>query len=136
MDISDSDRIKYRQIVFTELHPVPDQAQEAALFLTDVPGVLCAERVEPLVLGVRYDLLMIRLQDIEGALREIGLHMSNNLMMRIKRALYYYTEETIRANCGCPRGESNCTQHVFAKRYEVLNHGCRDHRPEHWRRYL
>jgi len=136
MDISKADRIKHRQIFFAELHPVPDQAQEAALFLIDVPGVLCAERVAQNVLGVRYDLLMISLEEIEDALREIGLHMSNNLMMRIKRALYYYTEETIRANCGCPRGESNCTQQVFAKRYQVLNHGCRDHRPEHWRRYL
>lgn len=136
MDISDADRIKHRQIPFSELHPAPAQVEQAALFLADVPGVLRAEPIAPRELAISYDLLMITLQDIEDALREIGLHLANTLMMRIKRALYYYTEETIRANCGCPHGESNCIQKVFAKRYQVLNHGCRDHRPEHWRRYL
>ncbi len=44
--------------------------------------------------------------------------------------------EIYRENCGCKRGDSNCTTRVFAKRYQALEHGCRDHRPEHWRRYL
>jgi len=136
MDISDVDRIKRRLIPFSELHPNPDQAQEAALFLADVPGVLHADPLDPRLVAVSYDLLMITLQDIDEALRELGLHLDNNLMMRLKRALYYYTEDTIRANCGCPRGESNCTQKVFAKRYQTIDHSCRDHRPEHWRRYL
>ena len=136
MDISDADRIKRRLIPFSELHPTPDQAQVAAVFLADVPGVLRAEPLDPRSVAVSYDLLMITLEDIDEALRELGLHLDNNLMMRLKRALYYYTEDTIRANCGCPRGESNCTQKVFAKRYQTIDHGCRDHRPEHWRRYL
>jgi hypothetical protein len=136
MDIPDADRIKHRQILFDALHPDPNQARQAALFVADVPGVLRAEAHGPLLLAISYDLLMITLQEVEEALRELGLHLDNNLMMRLKRALYYYTEDTIRANCGCPRGESNCTKKVFAKRYQTLDHGCRDHRPEHWRRYL
>jgi hypothetical protein len=136
MDIPDADRIRYRQIPFTELHQVTDQAQQAARFLDDVPGILRAEPLQPRLLSVNYDLLVISFQEIEEALQEIGLHLSNNLLMRIKRALCYYTEDTIRANLGCPRGDSNCTKRVFAKRYKDLEHGCRDHRPEHWRRYL
>jgi len=136
MDISDADRIKHRRITFSALHPNPNQARQAALVLADVSGVLRVEPVEPLLLAVSYDLMMLRLQDIDDVLRELGLHLDNNLMMRLKRALYYYTEETIRANWGCPRGESNCTQKVFARRYQTIDHGCRDHRPEHWRRYL
>jgi len=136
MDISDGDRIKHRRILFSALHPNPNQAQEAALFLTDMPGVLRADPLETRLIAISYDLLMITLQDIDEALRELGLHLDNTLMTRLKRALYYYTEETTRANCGCPRGESNCTTKVFAKRYQTLEHGCRDHRPEHWRRYL
>ena len=54
----------------------------------------------------------------------------------MKRALYYYTETTLRANCGCPQGTSNCTKKVFALHYQQRDHSCRDHRPEHWRRYL
>ncbi|MEA3276924.1 MAG: hypothetical protein U9Q81_16890 [Pseudomonadota bacterium] len=136
MDISDADRIKHRQVPFNELHPETNQAQTAALFLSDVEGILRAEPTSPLLLQVSYDVLQTTLEEIEGALRELGLHLDNNLMVRVRRALYYYTEETQRANFGCPHGKSNCTKQVFAKRYAKLDHSCRDHRPEHWRRYL
>lgn len=136
MDISDADRIKHRQIPFNDLHPHSDQAQQAALFLAGVPGITHVEPDSPLLLSVRYDLLLITLEEIEESLRELGLHLDNNLLYRVKSALYRFTEETFRANCGCPRGESNCTKKVFAKRYELLDHTLRDQRPEHWRRYL
>jgi hypothetical protein len=136
MHIADADRYKHRQIPFNALYPDGNQVQRAALFLSDVPGVLKAEPAADLLLSVSYDLLEITLEDIEGALKELGLHLDNNLMHRIRRALCHYTEETFRANLGCARGESNCTKKVFAKRYETLNHTLRDRRPEHWRRYL
>jgi len=128
--------IKHREIVFRELHPDPNQAHTAALFLADVEGVIQTEPASPLLLRLSYDLLQITLEQIEESLQEIGLHIDNGLMFRIRRALHYYSEETERANLGCPRGESNCTQKVFAVRYRALDHGCRDQRPEHWRRYL
>ena len=78
----------------------------------------------------------LTLEEIEEAITEIGLHIDDGLLFRIRRALHYYSEETQRANLGCSRGESNCTTKVFAVRYRALDHGCRDHRPEHWRRYL
>jgi hypothetical protein len=136
MDISDADRYKHRQIPFNALHPGANQAERAALFLADVPGVLRAEPISPLLVSVSYDLVQLTLEEIEEALRELGLHLDNNLLYRVKSALYRYSEETFRANCGCPRGESNCTKKVFAKRYQQLDHTLRDQRPEHWRRYL
>lgn len=136
MDIVEADRIKHRQIFFSELHPDPEQARRAALLLADLPGILRAQPTALLVLDVSYDLAEITLQQIDEALREIGLHLDNHLVNRVKRALYYYTEETFRANCGCIQGKSNCTKQIFAKRYARLDHACRDHRPEHWRRYL
>ncbi len=136
MEIPDAERIKHREIAFRELHPDATQAHTAAVFLNDVDGVLQIEPASATLLKVSYDVLAITLKEIEDALRELGLHLDNRLMFRMKRALYYYTEETLRANCGCPQGPSNCTRKVFALRYQHMNHGCRDQRPEHWRRYL
>lgn len=136
MDTPAHDYVKHREIAFVEMHPDPDQARSAALLLADVKGVLRVNPVSPLLIQLSYDLLDISLEEIEDALREIGLHLDNSLLYRLKRSLYYYTEETQRANIGCPKGESNCTKKVFAVRYQKLNHACRDNRPEHWRRYL
>ena len=136
MDIPEAERIKHRELVFSTLHPDPSQADTAAGFLCDVDGVLSVESASPTVLRISYDVLAITLKEIEEALRELGLHFDCKLIYRVKRALAYYTEETLRANCGCPEGSSNCTRKVFATRYRRIEHGCRDHRPEHWRRYL
>lgn len=136
MDIADTDRIKHREIHFRDLHPERNDARSAAEFLNQVDGVLTTEPVTPIHLNLSYDLARVCLEEIEGALDELGLHLDNGLMYRIKRALYHYTEDNCRENCGCERGDSNCMKRVFAKRYEALEHGCRDHRPEHWRRYL
>jgi len=136
MDIADTDRIKHREIHFRDLHPERNDARSAAEFLNQVDGVLTTEPVTPIHLNLSYDLARVCLEEIEGALDELGLHLDNGLMYRIKRALYRYTEDNCRENCGCERGDSNCMKRVFAKRYEALEHGCRDHRPEHWRRYL
>ncbi|MGE5155244.1 MAG: hypothetical protein ACM3ST_14685 [Bdellovibrio bacteriovorus] len=136
MAISDDERIKHREIAFRELHPNPDQAGTAARFLAQVDGVLGSEAASATLVRVSYDVLAVTLKELEDALRELGLHLDNRLLLRVKRALYYYTEETLRANCGCPDGTSNCTKKVFATRYQQIEHGCRDQRPEHWRRYL
>jgi hypothetical protein len=136
MDIADADRIKQRQIAFDSLHPNSEQAHTAARFLSEVDGILHAQATGPLLLQVRYDLLKTTLEEIEDALRELGMHLDGALLIRLRRAVHYYVEDTQRMNWGCLRGEHNCTKKVFAMRYEVLEHGCRDQRPEHWRRYL
>lgn len=135
MDI-DSDRIKHRQIHFRDLHPDRNDARSAADFLVGVDGVLSAAPQSPFVLDLSYDLLRTCLEEIEDALDELGLHLDNGLMHRVKRALNYYTEATFRENCDCRLGESNCTKRILARRWESRDHGCRDQRPEHWRRYL
>ncbi len=136
MDIPPSDRVKHRQINFRDLHPERNDARTAADFLAAVDGVLAAEPQSPILLNVSYDLTRTCLQELEEALDELGLHLDNGLLFRLRRGLYYYTEDTFRENSGCKRAGSNCTQRVFARRYEALEHGCRDPRPEHWRRYL
>ena len=130
------DFVKYREIVFDSLQPDGDQAPTAALSLSGVDGIEQVQVIDCWALGVRYDLLLISLEQIEDALTEAGFHLSNRLIHKLRRSLYYYTEETQRANAGCPRGESNCTREIFIQRYRRLDHGCRDHRPEHWRKYL
>ena len=136
MDISDSERIKHREIAFQEIHPNPDQATTAAHFLIEVDGILSAVPASPTLLQIQYDVLKTTLQEIEEALTELGLHLNTGLFNRLRRALHHYTEETVRANCGCACCELSCTDRLFAKRYQLIEHGCRDERPEHWRRYL
>ncbi|QGU33142.1 hypothetical protein [Thermochromatium tepidum] len=136
MDINDDERIKHREIVFHRIHPNPHQARTAALFLSEVDGILRAEPVSPCLLRVSYDVLKTTLLEIEEALTELGLHLDTNLFNRLRRALHHYTEETLRANSGLELDKLNSTQKLFAKRYALIEHGCRDERPEHWRRYL
>ncbi|EIC21702.1 hypothetical protein [Thiorhodovibrio frisius] len=136
MDISETDRIKHRQIHFRDLHPERNDAETAAQFLKEVAGVLDAWPTSPIVLNLRYDIRQTCLEEIDSALYELGLHLDNGLLYRMKRTLAYYTEETLRENYGIKHADSQCTKRVFAKRFESIEHGCRDHRPEHWRRYL
>ena len=136
MDPVDIELIKHREIAFAELHPDRTQAHSAAFALSDVPGVLKVQPVNATLLQISYHVLHISLEQIESALTEAGFHLSSRLIWKMKRALYYYTEETQRANNGCVRGNSNCTQRIFISRYARHDHGCRDQRPEHWRKYL
>ena len=127
---------KVREIVFQELHPDPDQAGSAVALLTGLEGVDRVEAIAPDTLQVAYHLLAITLVEIESRLESKGFHLDNGLVYKIRRALHHYTEETQRANLGCAKGETNCTQKVFVNRYLKREHGCQDDRPEHQRRYL
>ena len=128
--------IKQREIVFSPLHPDRNQAHSAALILIGVDGVQHAAPLSPVRLLVRYDIRQITLAIIEEALREVGFHLDNALLLKLKRALYDYTEETERANHGCPACQHKTTRDVFIKHYQNREHGCRDRRPLHWRNYL
>jgi hypothetical protein len=127
---------KQREIAFCTLHPDPDQAGSAAALLLEIDGVFHAKALDDATVEVHYQLLVVCLADIEALLEKNGFHLDNRLVHKIKRALYHYTEDTQKANMGCARGESNCTQKVFASSYRKREHGCQDERPEHWRRYL
>ena len=136
MNANVADAIKHREIWFRGPHADPNQAQTATLVLSDVEGVLQVIPRRPELIHVTYDVRFITLQVIDGLLAELGFHLDNNLLMKLRRALYYYTEEAQQDVLGCKRGRGNCTQAVFINRYRQIEHGCRDLRPDHWRRYL
>ena len=131
-----NDHQKCREIHFARLHPDPRQAHTATRVLEGIEGILRLEATSKHCLQICYDVLYITLEEVEGALVELGFLLESSLLFKLKRALYYHTEETQRANLGCPQGRSNCTDKVFISRYERLRHGCRDDRPQHWRTYL
>ena len=136
MELDDQDVIKRREIVFAEMHPDPTQAHSAATLLSDVKGIMEVAAKSPTVLEVEYNVLNISLEHIEAALARCGFHLCSKLIYKISRALYYYTEENQRAINGCTEEDHNSTRNIFMNRYQHRNHGCADHRPEHWRKYL
>lgn len=125
---------KKRDIRFCRLHPEHRQAYSAAIVVGDMPGVYESSALTDHQLQVGYDLARISLQQIETDLQDQGYHLDNSLLSKLKRALYYYTEENERTHLGLRGPEAN-TQ-VYVNRYQRLPHGCRDERPEHWRNYL
>lgn len=130
------DLTKKRDIDFREPHPDPRQAHSAALLLRDVEGVEELEPVSCTSLRIAYDIRCITLMDIEEGLVAAGFHLDNSLFSKLRRTICYYAEDTQRANMGCEQGSSNCTRRIFVNRYNQRQHGCRDERPRHWRRYL
>lgn len=128
--------LKQREISFCSLHPDKDQAATAAALLNDYTGIERVERLSPTLIRVEYRIDHTYLAYIEELLESHGFHLDNQLMCRLKRALVHYTEDTQRTNLGCGKGSSNCTVKVFVSRYQKRDHGCRDERPQHWRKYL
>jgi hypothetical protein len=126
--------VKHRQILFQPIHADREQAPTAAQLLKGVGGILELEAHSPTCLRLVYDLGEVCLRDIEAALDEVGFHLDNSLISKLRRAVWYYAEDTQRANLGChdPR---NCARRVFIDCYRHHAHGCRDARPEHLRRY-
>jgi len=127
---------KQRDVMFNPLHDDEYQASTASQMLIDLEGIISADALSETHLIIKYDLRFFTLADIEELLSTVGFHLDNNLLIKIKRALYRYTEDTERANLGCIDGQSNCTREAYINRYQKLPHGCRDKRPEHWRDYL
>jgi hypothetical protein len=138
MDGPDPDSIKHRDIGFRDPHPDPQQAQTAMLFLADVEGVLHASIPEPArnSIHISYDLNLICLRLIEDLLAELGLHLDNSLLAKIKRALYYFSEDNELQSLSIRDDQDHSTREVFMRCYRCRTHGCRDGRPDHWRNYL
>ncbi|MDQ7076162.1 MAG: hypothetical protein Q9O24_13685 [Gammaproteobacteria bacterium] len=128
--------IKHREIGFCQLHPDHQQAQNAALLLSDLDGVLDVTPLEDgLHLQISYSLRETSLLQIETLLEKQGYHLDNTLLANLRRSLYHYSEETEIHNRYLDE-EKNSTQNVFIRRYHQSEHGCRDNRPGYWRRYL
>lgn len=133
--VDQENQLKAREISFCSLHPDKAQAHSASLVLQGIEGVDSIHLISAQMLYVHYDIRMISLQMIEEGLTELGYHIDNSLLIRLKRALFYYTEEIERENLGISQS-SGVTPQVFIHRYQKIRHGCRDQRPEYWRNYL
>ncbi|MDH5784018.1 MAG: hypothetical protein OEZ16_00240 [Chromatiales bacterium] len=135
MERESSELLKHREIHFCRLHPDQQQAQSASLLLADVEGIHQLRPDNAYLLQISYDITQLNLNLIEDVLIDLGFHLDNSLIVKLKRALYYYTEEVERANLGIDEC-GYADRQVFINRYCKLPHGCRDQRPEHWRNYL
>lgn len=135
MDISDTELLKRRELRFCGFGQNRPQAELVAEFLLEIEGILRIEVDSPTMLSVEYDLSKVHLQGIDALLEELEFHLDGSLLNKMKRSLYYYTEEIQRANMGIHTSAEHSSQ-IFVNRYEHLGHGCQDRRPEHWRNYL
>ncbi len=129
------DLIKRRELRFCHLHPDPNQARSALLLLSDAEGIQDITLADELCLYISYDVRQLTLESIECVLIRLGYHLDSRLINRMRRALYKYSEDTQRANLGVSEITDTTTK-VFVKRYSSNHHGCRDKRPDHWRKYL
>ena len=138
MDQPSPDPIKHREIGFRDPHPDPQQAQSAMLLLADVKGIISVSIPDPDTnhILISYDLNQICLRLVEKLLTELGFHLDNGLLSKIKRALHYYTEENELGSRDMTRDQDHSTRDIFMRCYNCKTHGCRDERPEYWRKYL
>ena len=86
--------IKTREIFFDKSHPDGHQANTAAERLAGVKGILDLSAVSANHLRITYHLLEINLEQIEEGLIEAGFFLKNNLINKLRDALFFYTEET------------------------------------------
>jgi hypothetical protein len=135
MDSEMAELIKHREIAFCPLHPDRNQAESASFLLVNINGIYNVRPFDQHLLQVTYNIKYITLNIIEDSLIKMGFHLDNSLFAKLKRALFYYSEETQLANLGHDHADSKSTTEIFINRYDQLLHGCRDKRPPHYRHY-
>lgn len=135
MDSHNADYIKTREIHFRSVNPVANNARDALRLLLDAPGIRDISALTKDCIQVSYDIRHVTLQTLENALVEVGFHLENSLIIKLKRSLFYYTEDTQLANLGYQHDQASSTLDIFVNCYDQRAHGCRDERPEHWRQY-
>ena len=108
------------------------------LLLADIEGIISVSIPDPSqnTIHVSYDLSLICLRVVEALLFELGFHLDNSLITKLKRALYYYTEQNEMDTLVIKTGQEQNTRDIFMRSYRCKTHGCRDERPEYWRKYL
>ncbi|MGD8558929.1 MAG: hypothetical protein PVH04_04660 [Gammaproteobacteria bacterium] len=135
MAIDSDEFIKQREVVFMLPQHEHDPAGAAIQLLQDIDGIHAVSHISNTVLQVSYDIREITLNAIEDALQEIGFHLDNSILSKLKRALIYYAEDTQLANLGYDHAETKSTLEIFISQYSQRRHGCRDERPSYYRRY-
>lgn len=122
---------KRREIVFHALPP--GQAERALDLLGGLPELTVA-RLDGNTLEIRYCVQDYTLEWIESALAQQGFHLEATLLIRIRRALAYYSERVQRQNLRLPEVQTkNYKAHVEA--WEKRPHGDHDETPAEWRQY-
>ena len=122
------DTIKNREIRFKL--STPDQAKKAEQLLSGLPGIEHMEVVAPCCMNIRYNIEKLTLQIIESALREVGFDLDDGLVIRLKRAIYSYCEDALRASIGVDEA-SNAKIPTL-----TLPHPLQDPRPHDWRKLV
>jgi len=135
MDSLTTDFIKTREIHFCNVDPASNDAREALRLLLGAPGIEKVLTLNDNCMQVSYDIRQVTLQVLEAALVEVGFHLDNSLSIKMKRSLFYYTEETQLMNLGYQHDQANSTLDIFVNCYNQRKHGCRDERPEYLRHY-
>ena len=130
----ENNEIKHRDLCFCDHNP-QQQAEDAMLLLQLADGIISINKTASHRLRISYDIRKLSLEIIDSALSEIGFHLDNSLICKLKRALYYYVEDIQRENLGISRENNDCTRCVFVNRYQQLKHGCRDGKTDEWRQY-
>lgn len=128
------EKFKHRSIWLTKPSQDPNYAENAAELLRNVRGVRRVKVERSDHLYVSYNVREITLQIIEALLTEFGYQLRTSLFCRVMRTLCYYVEDIECTNS--KHDQADCTRDAFITRYLRRPHGCRDHRPEHLRRYL
>lgn len=131
------EKLKRRSIWLTGPSQDPNYAEDAAELLRNVRGVRQVKVEGSDHLYVSYNVREITLQIIEALLTEFGYQLRTSLFCQLMRTLCYYVEDIeCIERTNSKHDQADCTRDAFITRYLRRPHGCRDHRPEHLRRYL
>jgi hypothetical protein len=123
-----NDIIKERDIRFAMADS--DQAERAMQLLSGVPGIESMKVTASRNLHIRYDVQALTLQMIESALSEVGFMLDDGMLTRLKRAVYSYCEDALRASLGFE--QQNADKPSLTLTRDVSH----DPRPDDWRKYV
>jgi len=135
MDPLQEEHFKQHEIHLRPASDGKDVAADAMALLTGAEGISDVYAIDNRSLCVSYDLRQISLLIIEEALQEIGIELDNSLLQKMRRAIFYYMEETQLVNMGTSHDQSKSKLEVFVNRYHQRDHGCRDDRPDYYHHY-
>jgi hypothetical protein len=124
-----NDIIKDREIRFKL--STPDQAAKAEQLLKEVPGVEFIETIDSASLRIRYSVEALTLQMIEAALRDVGFDLDDSLICKLKRAVFSYCEDALRASIGVDHDSSDSPPALT-----LPQHVLEDPRPHDWRKFV
>jgi hypothetical protein len=124
-----NDIIKNREIRFKLSNA--GQAKRAEQLLVGVAGIEHVEAVASNCLHIRYSVQEMTLNMIESALREVGFDLDDSLLMRLKRAVFSYCEDALRASIGVEETGSDAQPAL-----SLPENNLQDPRPHDWRKYV